>query len=197
MKTITRKMMTVVLLVVALTASAQKLSKQQQEDAMLNLFARATLVNNKFAITREPITYYDYWAATGEKAHGPNTSVTNAAIVSDGRKQKMVNCINEYFGERVVSLATNAQIDEAHKKIGLHRELSENSIAGSGFFLSMTAAQYKKFKSQYDNHNRSMTSSTKSKKAKQKKTTKNQQSSTKNQQSSTKKQQNKKLTFDF
>ena len=196
MKTITRKMMTVVLLVVALTASAQKLSKQQQEDAMLNLFARATLVNNKFAITREPITYYDYWAATGEKAHGPNTSVTNAAIVSDGRKQKMVNCINEYFGERVVSLATNAQIDEAHKKIGLHRELSENSIAGSGFFLSMTAAQYKKFKSQYDNHNRSMTSSTKSKKAKQKKTTKNQQSSTKNQQSSTKKQQNKKLTFD-
>jgi hypothetical protein len=190
-------MMTAVLLVVALTASAQKLSKQQQEDAMLNLFARATLVNNKFAITREPITYYDYWAATGEKAHGPNTSVTNAAIVSDGRKQKMVNCINEYFGERVVSLATNAQIDEAHKKIGLHRELSENSIAGSGFFLSMTAAQYKKFKSQYDNHNRSMTSSTKSKKAKQKKTTKNQQSSTKNQQSSTKKQQNKKLTFDF
>ena len=189
--------MTAVLLVVTLTASAQKLSKQQQEDAMLNLFARATLVNNKFAITREPITYYDYWAATGEKAHGPNTSVTNAAIVSDGKKQKMVNCINEYFGERVVSLATNAQIDEAHKKIGLHRELSENSIAGSGFFLSMTAAQYKKFKSQYDNHNRSMTSSTKSKKAKQKKTTKNQQSSTKNQQSSTKKQQNKKLTFDF
>ena len=197
MKTITRMMMTAVLLVVALTASAQKLSKQQQEDAMLNLFARATLVNNKFAITREPITYYDYWAATGEKAHSPNTSVTNAAIVSDGRKQKMVNCINEYFGERVVSLATNAQIDEAHKKIGLHRELSENSIAGSGFFLSMTAAQYKKFKSQYDNHNRSMTSSTKSKKAKQKKTTKNQQSSTKNQQSSTKKQQNKKLAFDF
>ena len=189
--------MTAVLLVVTLTASAQKLSKQQQEDAMLNLFARATLVNNKFAITREPITYYDYWAATGEKAHGPNTSVTNAAIVSDGKKQKMVNCINEYFGERVLSLATNSQIDEAHKKIGLHRELSENSIAGSGFFLSMTAAQYKKFKSQYDNHNRSMTSSTKSKKAKQKKTTKNQQSSTKNQQSSTKKQQNKKLTFDF
>ena len=128
MKTISRTMMTAVLLVVALTVSAQKLSKQQQEDAMINLFARATLVNGKFAITREPITYYDYWAATGEKAHGPNTSVTNAAIVSDGKKQKMVNAINSYFGERVVSLATNAQIDEAHKKIGLHRELGENSI---------------------------------------------------------------------
>ena len=81
----------VVLLTATLSASAQKMSSKQQEDAMLNLFARATLVNNKFAITREPITYYDYWAATGEKAHGPNTSVTNAAIVSDGKKQKMVN----------------------------------------------------------------------------------------------------------
>ena len=90
MKTISRTMMTAVLLVVALTVSAQKLSKQQQEDAMINLFARATLVNGKFAITREPITYYDYWAATGEKAHGPNTSVTNAAIVSDGKKQKIL-----------------------------------------------------------------------------------------------------------
>ena len=175
MKTISRTMMTAVLLVVALTVSAQKLSKQQQEDAMINLFARATLVNGKFAITREPITYYDYWAATGEKAHGPNTSVTNAAIVSDGKKQKMVNAINSYFGERVVSLATNAQIDEAHKKIGLHRELGENSIAGSGFFLTMTATQYRKFKSQYDGYNQRMTSPTRSKKAKQKKTTKNQQ----------------------
>ena len=171
--------MTAGLLVVALTASAQKLSRQQQEDAMINLFARATLVNNKFAITREPITYYDYWAATGEKAHGPNTSVTNAAIVSDGKKQKMVNAINSYFGEHVVSLATNAQITEAHQKIGLHRELGENSLAGQGFFLTMTAAQYRKFKSQYDNHNQRVTSPTKSKKK------------------TTKKQQNNELRFNF
>lgn len=171
----------VVLLTATLSASAQKMSSKQQEDAMLNLFARATLVNNKFAITREPITYYDYWAATGEKAHGPNTSVTNAAIVSDGKKQKMVNAINSYFGEKVVSLATNDQINEAHKKIGLHRELSENSIAGQGFFLTMTAAQYRKFKAQYD-RNQVSPSSMNNNKSKLKKAAK---------------KQNKQLSFSF
>ena len=164
-----KKMMMLLLAMLSMSLSvhAQKMSKQQQESAMMNLFARATLVNGKFAITREPITYYDYWAATGEKAHGPNTSVTNAAIVSDGKKQKMVNCINKYFGETIVSLASNSQITEAQKKIGLHRELSENSIAGQGFFLVMTAEKYKKYKKMYDDYRKgkssSSTSSTKKK----------------------------------
>lgn len=164
-----KKMMMLLLAMLSMSLSvhAQKLSKQQQESAMMNLFARATLVNGKFAITREPITYYDYWAATGEKAHGPNTSVTNAAIVSDGKKQKMVNCINKYFGETIVSLASSSQITEAQKKIGLHRELGENSIAGQGFFLVMTAEKYKKYKKMYDDYRKgkssSSTSSTKKK----------------------------------
>lgn len=164
-----KKMMMLLLAMLSMSLSvhAQKMSKQQQESAMMNLFARATLVNGKFAITREPITYYDYWAATGEKAHGPNTSVTNAAIVSDGKKQKMVNCINKYFGETIVSLASNSQITEAQKKIGLHRELGENSIAGQGFFLVMTAEKYKKYKKMYDDYRKgkssSSTSSTKKK----------------------------------
>ena len=159
-----KKMMMLLLAMLSMSLSvhAQKMSKQQQESAMMNLFARATLVNGKFAITREPITYYDYWAATGEKAHGPNTSVTNAAIVSDGKKQKMVNCINKYFGETIVSLASSSQITEAQKKIGLHRELGENSIAGQGFFLVMTAEKYKKYKKMYDDYRKGKSSSSRS-----------------------------------
>lgn len=159
-----KKMMMLLLAMLSMSLSvhAQKMSKQQQESAMMNLFARATLVNGKFAITREPITYYDYWAATGEKAHGPNTSVTNAAIVSDGKKQKMVNSINKYFGETIVSLASSSQITEAQKKIGLHRELGENSIAGQGFFLVMTAEKYKKYKKMYDDYRKGKSSSSRS-----------------------------------
>lgn len=123
---------------VSMSMTAQKLSDDQRDEAMINLFARSTLVDGKFAITREPITYYDYWAATGEKAHGPYTSVTNAAIVSTSKQAYMVKCINDYFEEKVVSLATNEQIQLSHKRIGLHRELSENSISGQGFFIVMS-----------------------------------------------------------
>jgi hypothetical protein len=136
------------MLAFCLSANAQKdkLSEDQRDDAMVNLFQRATLVDGKFAITREPITWYDYWAATGEKAHSPNTSVTHAAIVSDGKKEFMAKCINDYFGETVVRVASPQEIRTAHDRIGLHRELSENSLAGNGFFLSMTPKTYKYFK---------------------------------------------------
>lgn len=136
------------MLAFSITAFAQKekLSESQRDDAMVNLFQRAKLVDGKFAITREPITWYDYWAATGEKAHPPYTSVTHAAIVSDSKKEFMAKCINEYFGESVVKVATPQEIRIAHERIGLHRELGETSLSGSGFFLSMTPKTYRYFK---------------------------------------------------
>lgn len=145
-------MIVLALIAFCISANAQKdkLSEDQRDDAMVNLFRRATLVDGKFAITREPITWYDYWAATGEKAHSPNTSVTKAAIVTDSRKEYMAKCINEYFGETVVKVATPQEIRTAHERIGLHRELSENSISGSGFFLSMTPQTFKYFRDKMD-----------------------------------------------
>ncbi len=142
--------LTLAAVTISMSVNAQKLSEDQRDEAMINLFARSTLVDGKFAITREPITYYEYWAATGDKAHSPNTSVTNAAVVSDGKQANMVKCINDYFGKKVVSLATNDQIRLAHQRIGLHRELGENSLAGRGFFLVIDAEQYQVFKKEYD-----------------------------------------------
>ena len=143
--------LTLLSLSITATAQKEKLTESQRDDAMINLFARSTLVDGKFAITREPITWYDYWAATGEKAHPPYTSVTQAAIVTDSQKEKMARCINDYFGETVVKVATNQEIRTAHERIGLHREVSENSLAGSGFFLSMTPQKYRYFKNEMEN----------------------------------------------
>ena len=142
------------LLTLSLSAFAQKkqLTEDQRDEAMYNLFARTTLVDGKFAITREPITWYDYWAATGEKAHSPNTSVTHAAIVTDSQKEKMAKCVNEYLHDNAVKVATNQEIRTAHERIGLHRELGQNSLAGSGFFLSMSAERYKYYKNYVSKH---------------------------------------------
>ena len=77
------------LVAIATTASAQGMSEEQREKTMYNLIVRMRPVGTKYAITTTPVSYNEYWAATGTKAHSAGTSVTKAAKVWDHRTLRL------------------------------------------------------------------------------------------------------------
>ena len=102
------------LVAIATTASAQGMSEEQREKTMYNLIVRMRPVGTKYAITTTPVSYNEYWAATGTKAHSAGTSVTKAAKVTRAQAENMVKTINaETKGVLKFSIATPAQISPA------------------------------------------------------------------------------------
>ena len=86
---------TLLALVAIVTAvDAQSMSNEQREKTMYNLIIRMRPVGTQYAITTTPVTYNEYWAATGSKAHSAGTSVTKAAKVSRAQAENMVKKIN-------------------------------------------------------------------------------------------------------
>lgn len=135
------------LVAIATTASAQGMSEEQREKTMYNLIVRMRPVGTKYAITTTPVSYNEYWAATGTKAHSAGTSVTKAAKVTRAQAENMVKTINaETKGVLKFSIATPAQISEGSKKVGLHGEMGPQNTQAQGFFLVLPYSQWKMYK---------------------------------------------------
>lgn len=135
------------LVAIATTASAQGMSEEQREKTMYNLIVRMRPVGTKYAITTTPVSYNEYWAATGTKAHSAGTSVTKAAKVTRAQAENMVKTINaETKGVLKFSIATPAQISEGSKKAGLHGEMGPQNTQTQGFFLVLPYSQWKMYK---------------------------------------------------
>ena len=135
------------LVAIATTASAQGMSEEQREKTMYNLIVRMRPVGTKYAITTTPVSYNEYWAATGTKAHSVVTSVTKAAKVTRAQAENMVKTINaETKGVLKFSIATPAQISEGSKKVGLHGEMGPQNTQTQGFFLVLPYSQWKMYK---------------------------------------------------
>ena len=135
------------LVAMATTASAQGMSEEQREKTMYNLIVRMRPVGTKYAITTTPVSYNEYWAATGTKAHSAGTSVTKAAKVTRAQAENMVKTINaETKGVLKFSIATPAQISEGSKKVGLHGEMGPQNTQTQGFFLVLPYSQWKMYK---------------------------------------------------
>ena len=135
------------LVAIATTASAQGMSEEQREKTMYNLIVRMRPVGTKYAITTTPVSYNEYWAATGTKAHSAGTSVTKAAKVTRAQAENMVKTINaETKGVLKFSIATPAQISEGSKKVGLHGEMGPQNTQTQGFFLVLPYCQWKMYK---------------------------------------------------
>lgn len=135
------------LVAIATTASAQGMSEEQREKTMYNLIVRMRPVGIKYAITTTPVSYNEYWAATGTKAHSAGTSVTKAAKVTRAQAENMVKTINaETKGVLKFSIATPAQISEGSKKVGLHGEMGPQNTQTQGFFLVLPYSQWKMYK---------------------------------------------------
>lgn len=135
------------LVAIATTASAQGMSEEQREKTMYNLIVRMRPVGTKYAITTTPVSYNEYWAATGTKAHSAGTSVTKAAKVTRAQAENMVKTINaETKGVLKFSIATPAQISEGSKKVGLHGEMGPQNTQTQGFFLVLPYSQWKMYK---------------------------------------------------
>ena len=80
---------TLLALVAIVTAvNAQGMSEEQREKTLYNLIVRMRPVGTQYAITTTPVTYNEYWAATGSKAHSAGTSVTKAAKVTRTQAEK-------------------------------------------------------------------------------------------------------------
>ena len=134
------------LVAIATTASAQGMSEEQREKTMYNLIVRMRPVGTKYAITTTPVSYNEYWAATGTKAHSAGTSVTKAAKVTRAQAENMVKTINaETKGVLKFSIATPAQISEGSKKVGLHGEMGPQNTQTQGFFLVLPYSQWKMY----------------------------------------------------
>lgn len=112
---------TLLALVAIVTAvNAQGMSEEQREKTLYNLIIRMRPVGTQYAITTTPITYNEYWAATGSKAHSEGTSVTKAAKVSKAQAENMVKKLNaETKGILKFSIATPAQISRRFKESGI------------------------------------------------------------------------------
>jgi len=139
---------TLLALVAIVTAvDAQSMSNEQREKTMYNLIIRMRPVGTQYAITTTPVTYNEYWAATGSKAHSAGTSITKAAKVSRAQAENMVKKINaETKGVLKFSIATPTQISEGSKRVGLHGEMGPQNTQTQGFFLVLPYSQWKMYK---------------------------------------------------
>ena len=140
---------TLLALVAIVTAvNAQGMSEEQREKTLYNLIVRMRPVGTQYAITTTPVTYNEYWAATGSKAHSAGTSVTKAAKVTRAQAENMVKKLNaETKGVLKFSIATPAQISQGSKKVGLHGEMGPQNTQTQGFFLVLPHSQWKMYKS--------------------------------------------------
>ena len=138
------------LVAIATTTSAQGkggMSEEQREKTLYNMIVRMRPVGTKYAITTTPISYNEYWAATGSKAHSAGTSVTKAAKVTRAQAENMAKTLNaETKGVLKFSVATPAQISEGSKKVGLHGEMGPQNTQTQGFFLVLPYSQWKMYK---------------------------------------------------
>ena len=126
---------TLLALVAIVTAvNAQGMSEEQREKTLYNLIVRMRPVGTQYAITTTPVTYNEYWAATGSKAHSAGTSVTKAAKNAETK------------GVLKFSIATPAQISQGSKKVGLHGEMGPQNTQTQGFFLVLPHSQWKMYK---------------------------------------------------
>ena len=126
---------------------AQGMSEEQREKTLYNLIIRMRPVGTQYAITTTPVTYNEYWAATGSKAHSAGTSVTKAAKVTRTQAENMVKKLNaETKGVLKFSIATPAQISQGSKKVGLHGEMGPQNTQTQGFFLVLPHSQWKMYK---------------------------------------------------
>jgi hypothetical protein len=128
-----------------MTASAQKITKEQRNQVIENLIGRMKPVDgSSWLITTEPISYYEYWVVTGKKKHDARTSVSNAAKVTQAEKESFVLALNQEAKRPIFSLPTRAEIQLAHKKVGLHGDLTQLSSATTGcFWIKISKKMYK------------------------------------------------------
>ena len=127
-----------------MTANAQKITKEQRNQVIENLIGRMKPVDgSSWLITTEPISYYEYWVVTGKKKHDARTSVSNAAKVTQAEKESFVLALNQEAKRPIFSLPTRAEIQLAHKKVGLHGDLTQLSSATTGcFWITISKKMY-------------------------------------------------------
>ena len=135
----------VAVFVMTMTASAQKkITEEQRNQVIENLIGRMKPVDGSWLITPESISYYEYWVVTGKKKHDAHTSVSNAAKVTQAEKETFVDALNREAGRPYFSLPTRAEIQLAHKKVGLHGDLSQLSTATTGcFWIKISKKMFK------------------------------------------------------
>lgn len=143
-----KRILMILLAICAITSvQAQNAPRGEKRDKIIteNLLSKMIPVNRKFAITRTPISYYLYWVVTGEKAHDANTSISQAAYISDAKQKKMVNTLNtESKGTVTFSIATPSQIQEARKH-GLQGDIQHHGGGTHGFYLVLPYNQWQMF----------------------------------------------------
>ena len=127
-----------------MTASAQKITEEERNNVITNLIGRMKPVDGSWLITPEPISYYEYWVVTGKKKHDARTRVSNAAKVTQAEKETFVDALNREAGRQIFSLPTRGEIQLAHKKVGLHGDLSQLSTATAGcFWIKISKKMFK------------------------------------------------------
>ena len=129
----------------SMTASAQKkISEEERDHVITNLIGRMKPVEGSWLITPEPISWYEFWVVTGKKKHNNHTSVSQAAKVTRSDQESFILALNQEAGRPYFSLPTRAEIQLAHKKIGLHGDLSQLSTASTGcFWIKISKKMFK------------------------------------------------------
>lgn len=131
-----KKLMLLILAACTLSSVyAQRMNEDKRNEVIENMIQHMIPINGKYAITRTPVSYYQYWAITNKKAHTANTSVSQAAYVTDAQQKNAASCLNkESGGQWHFTVATSSQIMEAKRK-GLQGDIQSHGASTQGFYL--------------------------------------------------------------
>lgn len=134
------------LLMLTLTAGAQKISGEQRDKVISDMIFNMVGVGGKFAITRTPVSYYEYWVITGRKAHSANTSISNPAYVSVADQQKVADTLNKECGGVLNFRIANTHEIHEGKKVGVQGDIRHHGGTTLGFYLVLPFKQWVPFR---------------------------------------------------
>lgn len=138
-----------------MTASAQneKCSPEQQKRAYQNVINRMYAVpGTNYAITVTPIAVWEYNNVNGmskqgiTKHYSASQAMPRLSLVDEYSDSFFAKKMNELAKRKLFKVATKKQISEAHKIIGLHGDVSQNSTQTQGFFITMPVEDWKRLK---------------------------------------------------
>lgn len=129
----------------SMTASAQKVSRDEQANAMIDMMRMFVPVGKEFAVMTYPVTWREYRVISGKKPP-KGTSIMSVVMLSSPEQKKVADDLTKHDGNGVkYRVATSAELQKAlQKKINISSETGPRNYATKGFYLAISYNDYLK-----------------------------------------------------
>lgn len=135
----------IALLAVTTTVSAQKVSREEQANAMIDMMRMFAPVGKEFAVMTYPVTWRQYRVISGKKLP-KGTSIMSVVMLSSPEQKKVADAMTKNDGNGVkYRVATSAELQKAlQKRINISSEAGPHTHVTKGFYLAISYNDYLK-----------------------------------------------------